>query len=1019
MKQQFTIYNQKKTTPVLMDREYTKHEHSQRSYQQILRATQDLRQDIGMVTGAIDYKEVQQCLNDSSELQEERLKKADSNKRPELIYSSLKQTGPIIIVGSLEESEILQNLYQQGKLPQAKELEDVTEGYLITTVQDISPTIPSALVIAGSDARGTIYGIYQVSEWIGVSPWYWYSDVPIERKEQIELSFSPVFEKSPSVRYRGIFINDEERTIDWIKEKFATELGAPNVFFYRHVFELLLRLRLNTLWPAMHEGTTAFNVKEDEDGISINAKEAAKYGIIMSASHCEMMLRNNVGEWQAWFEKNKNNYTWQTDDWAKAFDYTLHKEQIIQYWRERLIANKEFESILALGIRGVHDGAYANSKIDETFGNDVAMLKDVITEQRKLIEEVYGDVDAVPQVLIPYKEIGNLYNAGLKDFIDEKVMLMWAEDNFGYVRQVPNETERARTGGKGIYYHQSYWGHPKSYLWLNSFQFELMIEELNKAYHTGAKDYWILNVGDIKPGEIGMECFAKMAWQIDAFDEASLKENFFMPQLTRDYHLSDTAANQAADVLLAYSQLNGTKRAEFFGTENPSAQYSALFKEKHSFPFSVTDAGDEGQRLLDHCHELLLQLDALQKQMSEEQRNAFYQQIYHAIASYTYMAEQFVYFWKYRLAVEQGRYGSAKKFKELAFAGQEKIKVAEEVFWQVNQGKWKLAIGFSHPIAYYGGVNEGIVMLKENHFAALPKKVATIAAFCEGEKEINQGNLCFHSRLEQSKFIDVFSRDGQSRKWHAKADAWINLSQDKGITATQDRLFVTIDWQQVTTNKKGKITIFSEETGAEIAVFRIDATVSEIEIYENSTMEANGYVLIEAPNVTESTVGEAGEYWQFLPNIGQRKGVMKAMPDLVTSARENLLDTAKLYYRIYFESTGRFNGKLYRIPTLNEGFESDGSIRTCDLAIGLDNDTPTNLNGNTHWGGTAWDNGIMHMTEPLDFTITVQEPGWHVLVIYQVDPSIMFDRIAIETRTGALGNTLVGPVASPNSFLSK
>src|SRR5699024_2235821 len=389
MKQQFTIYNQKKTTPVLMDREYTKHEHSQRSYQQILRATQDLRQDIGMVTGAIDYKEVQQCLNDSSELQEERLKKADSNKRPELIYSSLKQTGPIIIVGSLEESEILQNLYQQGKLPQAKELEDVTEGYLITTVQDISPTIPSALVIAGSDARGTIYGIYQVSEWIGVSPWYWYSDVPIERKEQIELSFSPVFEKSPSVRYRGIFINDEERTIDWIKEKFATELGAPNVFFYRHVFELLLRLRLNTLWPAMHEGTTAFNVKEDDEGISINAKEAAKYGIIMSASHCEMMLRNNVGEWQAWFEKNKNNYTWQTDDWAKAFDYTLHKEQIIQYWRERLIANKEFESILALGIRGVHDGAYANSKIDETFGNDVAMLKDVITEQRKLIEEVY------------------------------------------------------------------------------------------------------------------------------------------------------------------------------------------------------------------------------------------------------------------------------------------------------------------------------------------------------------------------------------------------------------------------------------------------------------------------------------------------------------------------------------------------------------------------------------------------------------------------------------------------------
>src|SRR5699024_10600238 len=162
---------------------------------------------------------------------------------------------------------------------------------------------------------------------------------------------------------------------------------------------------------------------------------------------------------------------------------------------------------------------------------------------------------------------------------------------------------------------------------------------------------------------------------------------------------------------------------------------------KYAFPFSVTDAGDEGQRLLDHCHELLEKLNQVQNQMTEAQRSAFYQQVYHAIFSYTYMAEQFVYFWKYRLAVEQGRYGSAKKCKELALAAQEKIKVAEETFWQVNQGKWKLAIGFSHPIAYYGGVNEGIVMLKENQFAALPEKVTTIGAFCEGEKEINQGNI--------------------------------------------------------------------------------------------------------------------------------------------------------------------------------------------------------------------------------------------------------------------------------------
>lgn len=1015
--QTFTIYDKQQTTPIIMDKTYNKATYSARAYKQVARAVQDLRQDIGMVTGAIDAKLVQQCFDDSSECLAKRLVQADQNKIPALNYTLTNQTTPVIIIGIFEESALLQELYQAGKLPQAEKLPQETESFLITNVDQPTATIPTALVIAGSDARGTIYGLYQISEWIGVSPWYWYSDVPVVQKERIELAFDTTFEKSPSVRYRGIFINDEERTIDWIKAKFSTELGAPNVFFYRHVFELLLRLRLNTLWPAMHEGTTAFNVAEDEDGLSINAKEAAKYGVIMSASHCEMMLRNNVGEWRSWFEKNQENYTWQTADWAQAFDYTLHKDAILAYWRERLVANKDFESILALGIRGVHDGAYAKANLAATFESDVAMLKDVITEQRHLIAEVYGSVDAVPQVLIPYKEIGNLYNAGLKDFIDDKVMLMWAEDNFGYIRQVPNETERARTGGKGIYYHQSYWGHPKSYLWLNSCQFELMIEELNKAYHTGAKDYWILNVGDIKPGEIGMECFAKLAYRIDAFDETTLKDKFFVPQIARDYGFDLANARHVAAILLAYSKLNGTKKTEFFGTENPSSEYTTFFKEKNAYPFSVTDAGDEGQRLVDHCQKLLGQLGSLQEQLTPAGQNAFYQQIYHAFASYTFRTEQFVYYWKYRLAVEQGRYGSANYFKKLALIGQEKISVAESNFWQLNDGKWQYAIGFSHPIAYYGGVNEGIVMLTEEHFADMPKKTATIGAACEGTQVINTGLLRFHEKLPQAKFIDIFSGDGTKHAWSATSDPWIHLSQTHGATVSQERLWVAIDWPNVPRDQTGAITILDEEQQA-IAHFKIIATVAHIEIPEKGTIEANGYLLLEAKNASQMMPGKEGSYWQFLPNIGSRLGVMKAMPDLAENVPEKLSDTAQLHYRVHFDKAGTFSGTLYRIPTLNEGFEADGRSRTCELMIGLDDDIPSvpNLHGNTHWGGEAWDAGIMHMTEPLPFTLTVKEAGWHDLIIYRVDPSIMFDRIVIETIPGAAGNSLVGPIASPNSF---
>lgn len=305
-----------------------------------------------MVTGAIDYKEVQLCFNDSPEQQEHRLNQGSKNQIPNLSFSLEKQNKNVMIIGSFTESRFIQTLYQEQKLPEFDAIKNEGEGFLIKTVAFPTPEIPCALVIVGSDPRGTIYGIYHLSKLIGVSPWYWYSDVPVPIKEKINVDTQTIVQKAPSIKYRGIFINDEERTIDWVKEKFSNEQGVPNVYFYRHVFELLLRLGLNTLWPAMHEGTDAFNAFENEQGVSVNAAESARYGVILSASHCEMMLRNNVGEWQNWFIKNQANYSWQTKNWDDAFDYTRHKEAILAYWKERLVANKEFESIYALGIRG-------------------------------------------------------------------------------------------------------------------------------------------------------------------------------------------------------------------------------------------------------------------------------------------------------------------------------------------------------------------------------------------------------------------------------------------------------------------------------------------------------------------------------------------------------------------------------------------------------------------------------------------------------------------------------------------
>ncbi|MDE6635012.1 MAG: glycosyl hydrolase 115 family protein, partial [Lachnospiraceae bacterium] len=346
-----TLYNGKMIAPIIMDAGYEVSEsntYAERSYRQIVRAVTDLRQDIAMVTGAIDYKEIQAIFNDSAEDEEERLYFADSSRVPAFVTdTSGIKADYAIIAGTIDDSAIIKNLIDSGKLDEAKGLKGAWEGYVIKQVKNPIKGVDNALVIAGSDARGTIYGIYTISEGIGVSPFYWYSDVPVVVKDIIEFdAVTPIIEDGPDVKYRGIFINDEEASNKWAKTKF-TEDGtkAPGVNYYRKVFELILRMKANTLWPAMHGCSTAFNKVINEYGEPVNAKEASEYGIVMSTSHCEILLRNNVGEWADWFNQNKGRFSdvQYPNDSSKAYDFTINRELILEYSRDRLTAIKDFE----------------------------------------------------------------------------------------------------------------------------------------------------------------------------------------------------------------------------------------------------------------------------------------------------------------------------------------------------------------------------------------------------------------------------------------------------------------------------------------------------------------------------------------------------------------------------------------------------------------------------------------------------------------------------------------------------
>jgi PKD repeat protein len=1023
----FAIYDGAATSPVLVDPSYGG-PNDDRDYRQVGRAVQDLRQDVAMVTGAIDPGDVQGLFVDDAAAQEARLEGADQSKVPALITEADdEQTA--IIVGVVGESDLVDGIIDAGKFDEAAQIAGEWEAYATKQVDQPVPGVDSALVIAGSDARGTIYGIYSISEEIGVSPWYWYSDVPVAQQDEIVVAGSALVDDGPDVKYRGIFINDEERTIDWAASKFPTDQGTPEVNYYRHVFEMMLRLRLNTLWPAMHENTTPFNAATDsgtyDDGTPINAEEASEYGVVMSSSHTELMLRNDVGEWRPFYERNREALNIQGSNYETAFDYSINKPAIIEYWRERMLANEQFESILKLGMRGVHDGAPRFTPGNpHGFGNVIEMVGDAIAEQRNLVEEVYGNLDAVPQVFVPYKEMGTLYNQGLKDHIPGEVTVMWAEDNRGYLRQVPTQSEAARAGGNGVYYHSQFWGRPKSYVWLNSTPMALMVEQFHRAWNTDAGRYWILNVGDIKPGEMKTELFAKLAWDVDGYDDANIESKFLAEQVERDFGLAGDDAAAVTDALERFDTLESTKRPEQWGVQSSASSDSGSFDGSLSFPFSSTSDGDELQRYINEANELVAILEGLSDGLDEPYRSSFYQQILHRVSSYRNMAEQIGYYWKHQLAADQGRYASAQAYAELSKAARERIRSDEDYWDTVSDGKWSDAIGYSHP---HSG-NQGVVMLTDDRYANVVSPSPGVGANAEGQTLSGSGTLRFNSASpDAERFFDVFSRNDVEEEWVAEADApWITLAVTSGAVTTEERVTVTVDWSQLDASATGTIEVYNaddgEPAGDPVATFVVEAEESAVDLNsESGHVEANGYVAIEAEHFAENVPGADGSEWRLVKRNAQRGDTMKAFPETAARVDSDLDQTAHLNYRVYFTSSGQFSGTFYRVPTLNEGSTDAGVARTQRTAIGLDDGVPASasLRGQsvaTDSSSDTWARNVMRQIEPLTFTIDVPNPGWHELVVYRSDASIVFDRIIIQTVNGAVGDGLVGPVESPNSI---
>jgi len=456
--------------------------------------------------------------------------------RPAIVFNHHFSSDQAILIGTIGHSALIDELIQNGKLDASK-ITGQWESFAIATVDNPLPGLKQALVIAGSDRRGTAYGVFTLSESIGVSPWYWWADIVPEKRNQLYVEAGVHIQTSPSVKYRGIFINDEGfgGLNVWARKTYETEIGDIGPKTYAKVFELMLRLKANYCWPAMHACTKPFYSYPD------NPVVADEYGIVIGTSHCEQMHCNTMTEWDV--------------DKQGAWNYKINPDRIKAFWEDRIRLTQNYENIYTLGMRGTEDIEMEGA---ESVSDMVDITQQTLGDQRQLLSNnLKKEIETIPQVLCTYKEVLVTYQNGLD--VPDDVTLLWADDNHGYTRQLCTPEEQKRSGGSGVYYHLSLLGTPEGYLWLNTISPSLVAYEMTKAYEYGADRIWMFNIGDIKPHEKELTFAMQIAWDINRWrpDNAHL----FMKEWAAQTFGVETA-EEISELMQSYYELAAAGKPE-------------------------------------------------------------------------------------------------------------------------------------------------------------------------------------------------------------------------------------------------------------------------------------------------------------------------------------------------------------------------------------------------------------------------------------------------------------------------
>jgi Glycosyl hydrolase family 115/Gylcosyl hydrolase family 115 C-terminal domain/Glycosyl hydrolase family 67 N-terminus len=537
-----------------------------------------------------------------------------------------------ILVGSLNDSESLKKYFR----PFIKNLKNKWEHYTISTSKINNK---NALIICGSDRRGTAFGILEISKQIGVSPWYWWADVPIKKKNLLYLKKSINYTDGPKVKYRGIFINDEAPALSsWSKEKF----GGFNHLFYSNVFELMLRLKSNYIWPAMWG-----NAFYDDD--PKNMKVAEKYAIVIGTSHHEPLMRAH-DEWRRYGNKTKWNYE-------------TNPEKLKTFWKEGVERAKN-EKIISVGMRGDGDEPMSEKTATE-------LLERIVTDQRKIIEDVTKEpANQTPQLWALYKEVLDYYDKGMK--VPDDITLLFCDDNWGNVRRLPAPNAPARSGGYGMYYHFDYVGGPRNYKWLNTNYLPRIWDQMMMCYQHNVKDIWIVNVGDIKPMEMPISFFIDLAWNPESFDYQKVLSYF---DAWSEQQFGTEHAKEISNILLQSSKLLAIRKPEVLNSSS----------------FSL----EEFEQITQQLTKLETRSKKVMEQLGSEYESAFFQLIHHPITAVTNLYNM------YHSQALNHHYYSKRNLKANGYARKVRDHYINDSiislkYHTINDGKWNHMMSQTH-----------------------------------------------------------------------------------------------------------------------------------------------------------------------------------------------------------------------------------------------------------------------------------------------------------------------------------